>query len=349
MKMRILQLCPLWFPISRNAPGGIETFMAHLAAELIRRGCEVTLVATGDSDAPGDLLPVVPRNLVDQMRVGDALEYVYYEQQQIQIALKHAKDFDIVHSFVGPGAYILSGVEGVGHRVLHTVQTPVYPDFQWFAQQNPDMWLSTVSELQADKLRQQGARRCYMIPNGLDSAAFELNTKAEKSCLFLGRIEHEKGPDIAIRVAQRLGLRLILAGPIVQHDFFKSCIEPFLSNQVRYIGVADHAAKTELIGQAACVLMPSRWDEPFGMVAIEAMACGTPVVALANGALPDIIEPGLTGYFSKDEESLASLVDQAMQLDRARIRDRVVQRFDISVIAKQYCRLYEQIAFSGAN
>jgi glycosyltransferase involved in cell wall biosynthesis len=345
--VRILQLCPLWFPISKNAPGGIETLLAHLAAELRNTGCEVTLVASGDSDTTCELLPVVSENLYEQMRRSKAQEYSYYEQLQIQIALKHASDYDVIHSHVGPTGYVLSSINGFRNRVLHTIHSPVYSDLQWFVSRNPDMWFSTVSEFQAKELRKQGAHHCYAIPNGIDTSAFTFNRNGGKSLVFLGRIEREKGPDIAVRIAQELNHPLILAGPIVQHDFFKDRIEPLLNDEIRYIGVADHRKKNELLGNAGCVLMPSRWAEPFGMVALEAMATGTPVVALANGALTEIIEPGLTGYFSSSEESLARLVVQAMQLDRATIRDRSAARFDISVVAKQYSRLYEQLTLTG--
>ncbi len=341
--MRILQLCPLWFPISKAAPGGIETLLAHLAAELRRLGCEVTLIATGDSDAQCDFLPVVPKGLVEQMRAGTAQEYAYYEQHQIQIALKHAAAYDLIHSHIGPGAYVLSGVNGLRNHVLHTIHSPVYGDLEWFVTQNPGIWFSTVSEFQASKLRQRGAQRCRVIPNGIDTAAFTFNPLGSNALLFLGRIESDKGPDIAIRIAQQLHCPLTLAGPIVQPAFFKASIEPFLSGQIRYAGVVDHRTKNELLGHAGCVLMPSRWAEPFGMVALEAMACGTPVVALANGALPEIIEPGLTGFFTGDEQSMAALVTQAVQLDRTAIRARLAVRFDISAIAKKYCQLYEQI------
>jgi glycosyltransferase involved in cell wall biosynthesis len=345
--MRILQLCPLWFPISKNAPGGIETLLAHLAAELTRLDCEVTLLATGDSDATSNVLPVVPKNLYDQMRTGGAEEYSYYEQQQVRMALEHAADFDLIHSHIGPTGYILSSVNTLQDRVLHTIHSPVYRDLQWFVTQNPNIWFSTVSEFQASKLLQHGAKHCCAIPNGIDTAAFTFNQRGGRSLLFLGRIESEKGPDLAIRIAQQLDSPLILAGPIVQHDFFKRDIEPLLDERIRYVGVVDHTRKNELLGNAGCVLMPSRWAEPFGMVALEAMACGTPVVALANGALPEIVEPGLTGYFSSDEKALPTLALEAMRLDRAAIRDRVAARFDVSAVARRYCELYQQITLAS--
>jgi glycosyltransferase involved in cell wall biosynthesis len=342
--MRILQLCPLWFPISRDAPGGVETFLAQLFPALDKLGCQVTVVASGDSNVTATaLLPVMSENLYDQMKAGIARYYSIYEQCQLQIALDNVGDFDLIHSHVGPGAYLLSLLPGLGDRVLHTVHTAVYADLQWFVRRNPEIWFSTVSEFHARRLREHGAQHCYAVLNGIDTGAFTFKHGGDKSLLFLGRIEHEKGCDTAVKIAQELDQPLILAGPIVQHEFFKRSVEPSLGDKIEYIGVVDHDKKNELLGNATCVLMPSRVAESFGLVAVEAMACGTPVVALANGALSEIIEPGVTGYLGDDEQSLATLVTRAMKLDRRVIRDRAAARFGILSVAKRYLQLYEHI------
>jgi glycosyltransferase involved in cell wall biosynthesis len=341
--MRVLHLCPLWFPISMNAPGGIESFLTHLAEQLSGLGCQVTYLAAGGSTASAGLIPVLEGGVGDRIRDGLAYEYLYYEQHQLHLALAHSGDYDIIHSHVGPGAFVLSGVPSLGPRVLHTVHTAVYRDFQWFVSQHPGLRLSTVSEYQARQLMAHGAAHCCVIPNGIATSAFTFNPSPERSLLFLGRIEESKGVDIAIAAAHAAGMPLTVAGPIVELEYFRQRIEPLLGDTIRYIGVFDHAAKNEHLGRAACVLMPSRGPEAFGMVAVEAMACGTPVVALANGGLPEVVENGLTGYVSEDEQRFARLVAPALLLDRSRIRDRAVARFDMSVVAERYCRLYTEM------
>jgi glycosyltransferase involved in cell wall biosynthesis len=144
-------------------------------------------------------------------------------------------------------------------------------------------------------------------------------------------------------VARSLDRPLTLAGPIVDADYFARCVEPHLDDRMRYVGTVGHEAKVELMGRAACVLMPSRIDEAYGMVAIEAMACGTPVVALASGALPEIVEPHLSGFVTEDATALADLVRAAEKLDRRAIRRRASERFAIDVAADRYLRLYEEI------
>jgi glycosyltransferase involved in cell wall biosynthesis len=344
--MRILHLAPLWFPVERDSYGGIETFLAGLIAALESRGCENTLMASGDSRTPASLIPVTPLNLYTAMESGLAAEYVYYEQQQLLLALELAPDFDIVHSHIGSGGYVLSGVPGLKTRVLHTQHIPVSTDQEWFVGQRSNIWFSTVSEFQARKLRQHGATRCHVINNGLDIEAFTFQPRSGEGLLFLGRMEREKGPDLAVRVARTLDRPLILAGPIIDGEFFDQAIRPHLDDQIQYIGVVDHRKKDSLLGQAACVLMPSRCEEAWGMVSLEALACGTPVVALANGGLPEIVEPGLTGYITHHEEALAALVTEAMKLDRAAIRARAAARFDFRAVADRYRLLYAQMVES---
>ena len=164
--MRVLHLGPLWFPVSRDAAGGRETWLAGLIDALERIGCRNVLLASGDSRTAGELVPVVPRNLIAMMQQQLAAEHAYYEQHQLLLALERAADFDVIHSHLSPGTYALSGVPGIGSRVLHTQHTPVWGDMEAFVRQHPDLWFSTVSEFQARKLRQHGATRCTVIHNG---------------------------------------------------------------------------------------------------------------------------------------------------------------------------------------
>jgi glycosyltransferase involved in cell wall biosynthesis len=345
--MRVLHLAPLWHPIKKDAPGGIETFLAELLCALDDLGYENTVIAAGDSEVCGEVIPALETSLCGQMKAGSAFEYTYYEQQQLCLALAFGEKFDFVHSHVGPGAYLLSSVNTLKNRVLHTHHGPVYGDLKWFLDRHPDLWLSTVSESQLRKLgRQNGARR-RLIYNGIDLRQFTFSAESEGELLFLGRIERAKGPDLAVEVARKLDIPLRLAGPILDWPFFRETIQPHLNGKIQYVGVVNHAEKTELFGHADCLLMPSRWEEPFGLVAIESMACGTPVVALANGALPEIVECGRTGFVTDAAPSLPELVQRATTLDRTAVRSRVAERFDIGRVADAYGALYDEIARSG--
>jgi glycosyltransferase involved in cell wall biosynthesis len=336
-------LAPLWYPVSRDAQGGIETFLYSLIEALEKEGCSMTLLASGDSRTAGEMVPVVERNLYSLMLEGSAGEYVYYEQHQLRLASEMASDFDVVHSHIGPGGYLLSAPAEAGGRVLHTVHSPVYADLCWFVGHRPDILLTAVSEFQAKRLREAGATRCQVVHNGIDTSGFPFNSRPGDGLLFVGRIEEAKGPDIAIDVARALGRTLTLAGPVIDREFFKRSIEPRLDGQIRYVGVVDHETKCMLMGDAACMLLPFRQAEPFGMVSIEAMACGTPVVALPNGALPEIVEPGVTGYLADEEGALPGCVLRAVSLDRARVRESATARFGIQHVAGKYLDLYRDM------
>ncbi|MEI6084343.1 MAG: glycosyltransferase [Verrucomicrobiota bacterium] len=335
--MKILHLGPLWFPVSRDAAGGRETWLAGLIGALEKLGCRNTLLAAGDSVTPAELVPVVERNLVALMKEGTAWEAAYYQEHQLMLALERVAEFDIVHSHLSPGVFSFPG------RVLHTQHTPVWGDFQWFVKKHPNLWINAVSEYQAQRIRDAGAQRVSVIHNGIDVESFTFHARGT-GLAFLGRIESGKGPDLAVQVAQQLNLPLTLAGPIVDNELFEKSIQPHLGEQIRYIGVVNHTQKNELLGGAAVALLPFRGAEGFGLVSIEAMACGTPVVALANGALPEVVEPGVTGYLTHNEAELGKLTLAALQLDRRTIRARVASRFDMSVVAKRYLNLYEQIS-----
>lgn len=341
--MRILHLAPLWFPVCTDAVGGIESFLAGLIAALERSGCRNRLVASGDSRTAAELVPAVPSSLYAPMTAGTAWEYEYYEQHQLMVALEQARDVDLVHSHAGRGAYALSAVPNDAWRVLHTHHTPVTPDLEWFVVRHPGVWFSTVSECQAHRLRARGAARCEAIHNGVDMAAFTFQPRAGDGLLFIGRMEWVKGPDRAVQVARALGRPLTLAGPVIDETYFARSIAPCLDDQIRYVGMVGHRRKDELLGQAACLLVPSRQEEGFSMVSVEAMATGTPVVALDNGALPEVVEPGVTGYLTSDEESMAELATGAAMLDRAAVRARAAARFDVAVVAERYHELYTRI------
>ena len=338
--MKILQLCPLWYPIGRDACGGIETLLATLVDALERQGGHSTLLATGDSNCAVPVIPVVDRNLVAAMADGEAAEYELYQQHQLALAASIAGEFDVVHSHAGPAAFVLSTPGVLDVPVIHTLHSQVTPDLAWYVSRHPDLLLTAVSRSQTSALA-GAAGRCTVVPNGIDPTAFAMGEGGE-GLVFLGRIESEKGADIAIDVARSSGRALDLAGPITDEAFFDRAIRPRLNGDVRYLGVASHEQKVELLGRSACVLMPSRWNEPFGIVAIESMACGTPVVGLAHGALPEIVEQGITGFTTPDESSLPDLVARAAALDRGQVREAFEAQYAIDAVAAAYLDVYRR-------
>jgi len=338
--VRVLHLAPLWLPVGRESSGGVETLLAGLLAAQHASGCAVAVVASGDSALPAgvELVAPVPVALVAQMGAGTAWEYEYFEQEALARGLERAGGFDVVHSHMGAAAF--AALPGA----LHTWHNDVTADLEWFVGRRPQLRLTAVSEAQARRLRAAGARRCEVVPNGIDVAQFPFHAVAGSGLAFLGRMEAEKGPDLAIAAAHALGRPLILAGPIVDHAFFAERVVPGLGPDIEYAGVLGHDDKAELLGRSSCLLVPSRWEEAFGLVAVEAMACGTPVVALANGALGEVVDDDVTGFTTSDPGELADLVLCADKLDRAAVRARAADRFSIERTARRYIDLYGEIA-----
>jgi glycosyltransferase involved in cell wall biosynthesis len=339
--MRILHVAPLWFPVARSSSGGIETFLAALIDEQVRTGCDVTLIASGDSETSASLVEAAPTGAVDAMAAGRAYEYTYFEQRALALALELESEFDAVHCHLGPAAFALSAGERLRNRLLHTHHNEITPDLVEYVGRHPDLWVSTPSSVTAGPLRRAGARRCAVVPNGIDPADFAVGTDPGRGLAFLGRMEWAKGADVAIEVGRATGRPLTLAGPIVDDEFFDTTIEPALGESVRYAGVLDHIEKCMLLASSACTLVPSRCEEGFGMVAVESMACGTPVIGSGRGALAEVVEDGITG-FTADGRTMAARVDDALALDRRTVATRARERFSVSRSAASYLSLYER-------
>jgi glycosyltransferase involved in cell wall biosynthesis len=346
--VKVLHVAPLWFPVARDSPGGIETLLAGLVDEQVRQGASVTLVASGDSQTAARLEAVVPVNAVAAMAGGGVAEYAYLEQEALLRTLALADEFDVVHSHLGTSAFALSAVPGLGHRVLHTHHNEITTDLLGFVHRNPKLWLSTVSRRAADQLRAAGGQNLDTVANGISTDAFPVSELPGGGLAFLGRIESAKGPDIAIHVALEAKRPLTLAGPIIDDEFYAERVAPLLGGTVHYVGALGHEDKCALLASSACTLVPSRVEEGFGMVAIESMACGTPVVSSGRGALSEIVDEGVTGY-SAEPEAMVERVAWAVSLDRRGVADHARRRFGIEHTADAYLALYERGSRAGSN
>ena len=340
MCARVLHIAPLWYPISPDGPGGIETLLAALLPALARGGTSVTLVAAGGSSAGVPTRAATDEGVFALMERSEAWDYALYEQQALATAAPLLDDHDVVHSHLGPAA--LAAGDLARRPFVHTVHGQVTRDVEWYAGRHPDLWWTAVSEWQAAKLRAAGARRVTVVPNGIAFERFAPGDGGERVA-FLGRMEPEKGADLAIDAARAAGRPIVLAGPVVDEAFFEERVRPRLDGDASYAGVLGHADKVELLGGSACCLMPSRWDEPFGMVAVEAMACGTPVAALGRGALADLVEEGVTGAVARSEDGLADALRRALALDRGDVRRRAAERFGIDEVAAGYRAVYDEV------
>jgi glycosyltransferase involved in cell wall biosynthesis len=349
MSLRIAQIAPLWTRLPPATYGGIELMVHLLTEELVRRGHEVTLFAAGDSVTSARLEPVVQRNLIDVMAEDGAHDYLPYAQAAVGRALEQSRKFDLLHFHLGCAFVPLSYLSAA--PVLHSVQTVVTIDDSWTIQRYPDVTVVFQSQHQSSVIPPEGRANLRIISNACNFDAYELSPRAGRYLAFLGRISAHKNPIGAIDIARHLDMPIVLGGaPITQEErrYFAEHVQPRIDGkQVRYLGPVDHARKNELLRNAAALLFPIQWPEPFGIVMVEAMACGTPVVACRRGAVPEVVDPGRTGYYGDSVEALAPLVPKALELDRRDVRAWAMRRFDHRRMADAYLGLYRTLIARG--
>ena len=341
--MRILITADPYIPIPPRLYGGIERILDFLVRGLVHRGHSVTLVAHPDSRTPAELVPygrpphfgMIPRAT---------------ELAQVASALwrrRHA--FDVIHSF------------GRLAALLPILPLRRLPKVQSYQRDIPWSSIARAVRLAGSSIAFTGCASCVFvdrpsgidtgrwltIPNGVDVAGFTATTAVapDAPLMFLGRLEPIKGPHHAIAIARLANRRLIIAGNKVPEyaTYFDEQIAPHVDgDRVTYVGTVDDVQKNMWLGQSAAFLMPIDWEEPFGIVMAEALACGTPVIAFKRGSVTDIVREGVNGFACTSVEDAAAAVGRLHTLDRGRVREDCEARFDASVIITQYEQLYDE-------
>lgn len=339
--MRIAQVAPLWERVPPPAYGGIELVVGLLCDELVKRGHEVTLFASGDSITLAKLESVHPRAL----RLDNAVkEYGIYEMLQLSRVYEQAGEFDIIHSHMGCAALPYANlVKTPTVHTLHGVFTPDNEKMFSYARRQP--YVSISNAQREPRLNLNCVATVY---NGIDPNTYEFHEKPQDPpyLAFLGRLSPEKGPHLAIEIAKRSGWHLKIAGKVdvVDREFFETEIKPHIDGkQIEYLGEANHAQKSEIMGNAVATLFPITWREPFGLVMVESMVVGTPVIAMNMGSTPEIIAHGQTGFLCSSVEECVAAIDKSAQLNRRRCREYVVQNFSGQRMAQGYEAVYQQI------
>ncbi len=343
--MRIAQVSPLWEKVPPPSYGGVESIVSLLTEELVRRGHEVTLFASGDSTTCAKLESVYPRALrSDKM----ADKYEIYGKKNIDRVYNQADNFDIIHSHLGCEEMVYANI--YTKRVkTPTIQT-IHGAFtshsrQMFAQVGA---LPLVSISNAQRDQELKLNYTSTIYNGIDPTAyiFQPQRKNPPYLAFLGRMSPEKGPHLAIAIAKQSGLPLKMAGKIdvVDKDFFEEQIQPHLDGeQIEYIGETNHEDKVSLLGNALATLFPITWQEPFGLVMIESMVTGTPVIAINLGSAGEVIAEGKTGFVCDTVEDCVQAVEKVKTLNRQDCHNHVLENFTAEKMTDQYEALYQKI------
>ncbi|WP_066384529.1 MULTISPECIES: glycosyltransferase family 4 protein [unclassified Anabaena] len=337
--MKIAQVAPLWERVPPPTYGGIELVVSHLTDELVRRGHEVTLFASGDSQTLARLAAVYPRALRLEQTVQ---EYAVYEMLELSQVYQQATEFDIIHSHVGISALPLASL--VSTPTVHTLHSSFTKDNRKVYSHHQQQPYISISNAQ----RQINLNYIRTVYNGIEPAdyPFIAEPKAPPYLAFLGRFSPEKGPQYAIAIAKQSGWRLKMAGKVDVGDlkFFEQEIAPHIDGQqIEYLGEINHTQKAELLGNAAITLFPINWQEPFGLVMIESMATGTPVIAMNRGSVPEVIEQGRTGFICQSYEEMQAMIPAALELNRQSCREYVETKFSVTKMVNEYEAVYAEI------
>jgi len=339
--MRIAQVAPLTEAVPPKFYGGTERVVAYLTDALVELGHEVTLFASGDSATKATLAPIWPRALRLDPSVHDFFAPIFME---LETVARRAREFDVIHAHLDYFGYPL--LRRLGVPSVTTLHGRLdLPELQPLYGLYGDIPVVSISDSQRAPLPQ--ANYVATIHHGLPKGLLEKRGGEGGYLAFLGRISPEKAPDAAIRIAARSGLALKLAAKVdrVDQGYFGSRIEPLLSqSHVEFVGEIGEHQKSDFLGEAAALLFPIAWPEPFGLVMIEAMACGTPVIAFENGSVPEVLEHGVTGFIVRNEDEAVEAVAEIRSLDRNRIRAEFERRFTARQMANNYVALYRRLA-----
>ena len=335
--MRIAQIAPPWTPVPPPLYGGIELIVDLLSRGLQDAGHDVILYTVGESTSP------VPKRWILEKAEGVRIGMAVPELRHVVHAYDAIQDVDIVHDHTVFGPLYSERFPQL--PVVTTIHGPFNEEltdlYRIVADRVPVICVSHDQRAMAPTVPVE-----RVIHHGVDPAAFPVGPGDGGYCLFLGRMAPEKGAHRAVHACRQAGVPLLMAAKMREpweRAYFEAEVKPYLTDDIRYLGEVPHEEKLELLAHAMALVNPIRWHEPFGLVMIEAMACGTPVLAFPEGAAPEIVEDGKTGYLCADEAAIADAIGQVGSLDRAVCRAAVEGYFSVERMVAEHAELYEQI------
>jgi glycosyltransferase involved in cell wall biosynthesis len=333
--MRIAQVSTVGTPVRWEGSDSIELLVWLLTRELTRLGHKVSVFAAGGSEVDGELVATLPG---PYGKAGAPDDWQLCEWINLCRAVEQSARFDVLHSHAYLWGLPLQSMSRA--PMVHTLHVSPYDEERRLLSLIPNAHVTAISKYQWSAFPQ--FTPIAVIPHGVDPAQFTFRAQPEDYLCFLGRFIPGKGPLKAIAVARGLGMRLRMAGP--RNDYFREYIEPHVDGRsVEYVGYVSGQQRDQFLGGARALLYPLEAPEPFGLVQVEAMLCGTPVVGTRIGAVPEIIDEGLTGYTVADADDWEWQVTRTITLDRAGVRSRAEARFSARRMAQEYAELYQQI------
>lgn len=339
-KLRIAQVSPLFESVPPKYYGGTERVVSYLTEELVRQGHEVTLFASGDSVTRAKLVAPCRRSLrLDK----NCMDQMAHHILMLEMLFKDTERFDIIHFHIDYLHFPLCRRQKTPHvTTLHgrldiPDLAPLYREFK-------DMPLVSISDAQREPLA--WANWQGTVYHGLPEDLYNFREKPGKYLAFLGRISPEKRVDRAIEIAKRLGMNIKIAAKVdkVNREYFEDVVEPLLKDPlVEYVGEIGEGEKDDFLGNAYALLFPIDWPEPFGLVMIEAMACGTPVIAYCRGSVPEVLQDGVTGFIVYSLEDAVKAVENVPKIDRKKCRQVFEERFSATRMTRDYLKIYYKL------
>jgi len=336
--MKIAQVAPLWIPVPPYTYGGTELVISWLCEELVRRGHEVTLFASGDSKTKANLVPIWPKSLWRaKLNSPHAVFSLMYEKLS-----KMESEFDIIHDHCE--FYTAPFSKFFKTPVVSTIHHPMYEEMIILFKKFPKIFYVAISKSQ--KKSASGVNFIKTIYHGLPIEQYQFNPDPEDYLLWLSKVTPDKGIADAIEVAKKTGQNLIVSGVIPKEyqDFFEYRIRPMIDGkQIQFVGAANFEKKIELFKKAKAFLYPIKRPEPFGLVVTEAMACGTPVLAYKAGAMAELIKDGKTGFLVDSQEEMVEVVKKIDKIKRINCHRHVHKKFSLQKMINKYEALYHTI------
>lgn len=349
-KLRIAQIAPLWFPIPPKKYGGIERVVAFLVNELVQKGHEVTLFAAPGSKTKGRLVSVYPKPLIEG---GISWSDPFWNLENLSTAYQYARNgkFDIIHSHLDVWTLPFQNLVRVPtvltmHNALYKTRFNNDEDsrIKLFQKRRKEANVVFISKAM-QRTTSVKFPKSTVIYNGIDVESFKFNSRGGDHFVWASRIDKYKGVENAIMAAKKFGVKLLLAGRLdpSQRNYFKLHIRPKLDRKIQYVGELTGKELSDFFGSAKAFLYPIEWEEPFGLVVAEAMACGTPVIAYRRGSMPELIVHGKTGFLADRFSEILGAMKKIDSIDRAVVRAHLESNFRKEEMADQYEQLYYRL------
>lgn len=346
-KLKIAQVAPLWFSIPPKSYGGSERIIHLLTEGLVQKGHRVWLFASGDSKTKAKLVPVIKKHLCADPFFSTQITWKEYVWNAFNtaLAIERSKNFDIVHTHWSWVPFLFCKFSK--SPLVHTFHNiPSFNDTRWKVLNYYKNQINAVFISRSEQKNSQvHFKKEWVIYNGIDISQFKLNLKPENYFLWVGKIVPFKGLKEAIWLVKKAKERLLIAGNTIPeyYNFFQKEIKPHFSKKIVYLGELSQKELVEVYGKAKALLYPISWEEPFGLVMVEAMACGTPVIAFNRGSVPEIVQNGKTGFVVKNLKEMLSAMKKIRNISRLFCRQWVERKFNSQEMVEKYEKIYYEI------